>query len=41
MGVSRRPGRTLAFGDVAATLLERAPSSLLFVAPQSAAPKSS
>jgi Kef-type K+ transport system membrane component KefB/nucleotide-binding universal stress UspA family protein len=41
MGVSRRPGQTLAFGDVAATLLERAPSSLLFVAPQGAVTKSS
>ena len=33
-GVSRRPGATLSFGDVAGVLLEKAECSLLFVAPQ-------
>jgi Kef-type K+ transport system membrane component KefB/nucleotide-binding universal stress UspA family protein len=31
MGVSRRPGETLSFGNLAATLLERSPHSILFV----------
>jgi len=34
MGVSRRPGDTLAFGDVADALLKDAKCSLVFVAPQ-------
>jgi nucleotide-binding universal stress UspA family protein len=34
MGVSRRPGEALAFGDVADALLKKAKCSLLFVAPQ-------
>jgi len=34
MGVSRRPGDRLSFGDVADTLLEDARCSLLFIAPQ-------
>ena len=34
MGVSRRPGETLAFGDVADALLKNATCSLMFVAPQ-------
>ena len=34
MGVSRRPGDTLSFGDVAGGLLKRAKCSLLLVAPQ-------
>jgi Kef-type K+ transport system membrane component KefB/nucleotide-binding universal stress UspA family protein len=34
MGVSRRPGETLAFGDVAVALLKSAECSLLFVSPQ-------
>jgi Kef-type K+ transport system membrane component KefB len=34
MGVSRRPGETLAFGDVATALLKSAKCSLLFVSPQ-------
>ena len=34
MGVSRRPGDTLSFGDVADALLKKAKCSLLFVAPQ-------
>jgi nucleotide-binding universal stress UspA family protein len=34
MGVSRRPGDTLSFGDVADTLLKQAKCSLLFIAPQ-------
>ena len=33
-GVSRRPGATLSFGDVAGVLLEEAQCSLVFVAPQ-------
>jgi Kef-type K+ transport system membrane component KefB/nucleotide-binding universal stress UspA family protein len=42
MGVSRRPGDTLSFGDVAAALLKDAKCSLLFVSPQArAAVKSS
>jgi hypothetical protein len=42
MGVSRRPGDTLSFGDVAAALLSGAKCSLLFVSPQGrAAAKSS
>jgi Kef-type K+ transport system membrane component KefB/nucleotide-binding universal stress UspA family protein len=32
MGVSRRPGDTLSFGDTAAAVLEHAPGSVLFVA---------
>ena len=32
MGVSPRPGQTLAFGAVAATLLARSERSLLYVA---------
>jgi nucleotide-binding universal stress UspA family protein len=36
MGVSRRPGDVLSFGEVAAALLERSPCSLLFVAPAAA-----
>jgi nucleotide-binding universal stress UspA family protein len=31
MGVNRRPGDVLFFGDVAATILERSPRSILFV----------
>jgi nucleotide-binding universal stress UspA family protein len=34
MGVSRRPGDVLAFGDVASVLLKSAKCSLMFVAPQ-------
>ena len=34
MGVSRRPGDTLSFGDVAGGLLKRAKCSLVLVAPQ-------
>jgi len=42
IGVSRRPGDRLSFGDVADTLLKSAKCSLLFVAPQTrAAAKSS
>ena len=37
MGVSRRPGETLSFGDVAAGLLNSAKCSLMFVAPQARA----
>jgi len=37
MGVSRRPGDRLSFGDVADTLLKDAKSSLLFIAPQARA----
>jgi hypothetical protein len=32
MGVSRRPGATLSFGDVAAAVLENTEYSVLFVA---------
>src|SRR5439155_4322382 len=32
MGVSRRPGDRLSFGDTAAAILEHAPSSIMFVA---------
>ena len=32
MGVSRRPGDRLFFGDTAATVLEEAPISIVFVA---------
>jgi nucleotide-binding universal stress UspA family protein len=32
LGVSRRPGDTLFFGDTAATVLERSATSNLFVA---------
>jgi nucleotide-binding universal stress UspA family protein len=32
MGVSRRPGEGLSFGDTAAAVLEHAPGSVLFVA---------
>jgi hypothetical protein len=31
MGVNRRPGETLFFGDVAAAILERSARSILFV----------
>jgi nucleotide-binding universal stress UspA family protein len=42
MGVSRRPGDTLSFGDVATALLKDAKCSLLFISPQArAAAKSS
>jgi Kef-type K+ transport system membrane component KefB/nucleotide-binding universal stress UspA family protein len=34
MGVSRRPGDVLSFGDVADDLIKRAPCSLVLVAPQ-------
>ena len=37
MGVSRRPGEQLSFGDVADTLLKNATRSLLFIAPQARA----
>ncbi|TMJ00461.1 MAG: potassium transporter [Alphaproteobacteria bacterium] len=37
MGVSRRPGDRLSFGDVADTLLRDAKCSLLFIAPQARA----
>ena len=37
MGVSRRPGEFLAFGDVALALLKKAKCSLLFVSPQTGA----
>jgi nucleotide-binding universal stress UspA family protein len=37
IGVSRRPGDRLSFGDVADTLLADAKCSLLFVAPQARA----
>jgi hypothetical protein len=32
MGVNRRPGETLFFGNVAAAVLKRAEASILFVA---------
>ena len=32
MGVSRRPGDTLFFGDTAAAVLEKSPASIVFVA---------
>ena len=32
MGVSRRPGDRLFFGETAAAVLERSPASILFVA---------
>jgi nucleotide-binding universal stress UspA family protein len=32
MGVSRRPGATLSFGEVAATVLQNTERSVLFVA---------
>jgi len=32
MGVSRRPGDKLYFGDTAAAVLDRAPGSIMFVA---------
>jgi nucleotide-binding universal stress UspA family protein len=32
MGVSRRPGDNLFFGDTAAAVLENAPASIVFVA---------
>ena len=34
LGVSRRPGDRLAFGELAAQLLSSAPCSLVFVSPQ-------
>jgi nucleotide-binding universal stress UspA family protein len=37
MGVSRRPGDRLSFGDIADTLLRDAKCSLLFIAPQARA----
>jgi nucleotide-binding universal stress UspA family protein len=37
MGASRRPGDTLSFGDVAASLLKEAKCSILFVSPQARA----
>ena len=37
IGVSRRPGDKLSFGDVADALLRKAKCSLLFVAPQARA----
>jgi nucleotide-binding universal stress UspA family protein len=37
MGASRRPGDTLSFGDVAASLLKDAKCSILFVSPQARA----
>jgi hypothetical protein len=33
LGVSRRPGKALSFGDVATALLESSDRSLMFVAP--------
>ena len=32
MGVSRRPGDKLFFGDTAAAVLERSPGSIVFIA---------
>ena len=37
IGVSRRPGERLSFGDVADTLLRDATCSLVFIAPQARA----
>jgi Kef-type K+ transport system membrane component KefB/nucleotide-binding universal stress UspA family protein len=41
LGVSRRPGERLSFGELAAALLESSDRSLLFLAPASARPASS
>ena len=38
LGVSRRPGERLSFGELAAALLESSDRSLLFLAPAGARP---